>query len=190
MNFLTKNIDGVPAVQDGTWQDIIDEAGKHRRSVIEVREYDENAEISQQQRKWLHCAAGPIRELVRSGWSFREAKEYCKVEWGRQWFVVELTDDNVAKTDGVFRWECRDFKCRKIMHPMDILIDGDGERFCPHCKSDVYPIALKSIMGMSVKKINLWFAEIWAHFPKNEDGTARVQQPDPNWSKKVTKGST
>jgi hypothetical protein len=180
-------------VQNGaTWRNIFDLAGSFNRAIVEVREYDENAEISEQQRKWLHCEAGPIRELMRSGWSFREAKEHCKVEWGRPWFVVELTDDNFKDVDGIFRWECRKSLCRKIIHPLDVISDvstdtGEVIHVCPSCSSDIFPIALKSIMDVSVAKTNLWFAEIWAHFPKNEDGTPRVQQPDPNWSKKKEK---
>ena len=52
MIYHTKTIDGVPAVQDGKWQDIIDEAGKHRRSKITVESYSELKEWSGQQRKW------------------------------------------------------------------------------------------------------------------------------------------
>ena len=124
---------------------------------------------------------------MRSGWSFRDAKEHIKVEYGRQWFVVELTGDNFKNIDGVFRWECRKPTCRKLIHPLDIKSLYDGakiRKFCPHCsQSGVKPIAIKSIMDVSVKKTNLWFNEIFEHFPKKPDGTPRVPQPDPDWNK-------
>lgn len=179
--FITNTIDGVAAVQDNTWEDVQVEAAKHHRSAIEVRKYDEIAEISEQQRKWLHCKAGPIRELMREGWSFRDAKEYVKVEYGRQWFVVELTDKNCNEVDGVFRWECKRVACRKLIHPVDVLYYVDNyenapvKRQCPHCGNvQLKPIAIKSIMAVSVKNTNFWFAEIFDHMPK-------ILPPDPDW---------
>lgn len=50
--FTTKTIDGVPGVNDGKWQDIIDAAAKHHRSRVVVEGYSEDAEWSDQQRKW------------------------------------------------------------------------------------------------------------------------------------------
>ena len=50
--FVTNTIDGHPAVQDATWQDIIDEAGKHHRSKVTVESYSEAAEWSYQQCRW------------------------------------------------------------------------------------------------------------------------------------------
>lgn len=161
----------------------------HHKSRVTVEDLSK-IEISEAQRKWLHCEAGPIRELMRAGWSFREAKEHVKVEYGRQWLVRELTPQNFNVIDGVFRWECRKPTCRKLIHPMSSVIrDGGGAylRWCPHCNSLLYPIALRSIMDLSVKKTNLWYQEIFAHFPKNPDGTPRVPRPDPGWDKKKEK---
>lgn len=161
---------------------------KNHRSRVTVEDLDK-VEISEAQRHWLHCKAGPIRELMRAGWSFRDAKEHIKVEYGRQWFVVELTPDIFNKIDGVFRWECRKVTCRKLIHPMNsVSRDGGGKylRWCPHCGELLYPIAIKSIMDMSVKKIKLWMNEIFEHFPKNPDGTPRVPQPDSEWATKQT----
>ncbi len=53
MKYLTKTIDGLPAVQGGKWQDIIYEAGKHHRSQITVESYSELKEWSEGQRKWF-----------------------------------------------------------------------------------------------------------------------------------------
>ncbi len=175
----------------GPWKAIQTEAAKHHRARITVESYTDSDEISDKQRGWIHCKAGPIQELMREGWSFREAKEHLKIEYGRQWFVVELTGENFKDIDGIFRFECKTVLCRKLIHPMDALrfTTATGDiRFCPYCNSEsLKPVAIKSIMDVSVKNTNLWFAEIFAHFPKNHDGSLRIQQPDPEWSKKLKK---
>lgn len=176
--FAGITVDGQPAAG---WKRIYAACAKHHRFVVEVRKRDDVAEISEQQRKWLHCEAGPIRELMRGGWSFREAKEHVKVEYGRQWFVVELTNKNCGTAEGVFRWECRKSVCRKMVHPLHTKAQRSyTNRYCPHCLeqrgvwSDLYPVVIKSIMDVSVKHTNLWFDEIFAHMPK-------ILPPDPDW---------
>ena len=61
--FITKAYDGVPAIADATWQDVIDEAGKHRRSRIVVEDYSEAKEWSHQQRKWWKGVLLPALEM-------------------------------------------------------------------------------------------------------------------------------
>ncbi len=76
------------------------------------------------------------------------------------------------------------------MHPLEVVRIGHMDssiRRCPNCESEVFPVAIKSIMNVSVKNTNLWFKEIFAHFPKNEDESPRIQEPDPEWSKKLKK---
>lgn len=195
MKFYTKLFDSKPAVKDPhRWKDIVECAGMYDRAVIEVREYDENAEISEDQRKWLHCEAGPIRLIINQyHWSFRDSKEYCKVEWGRQWFVVELTDENIDKTDGIFRWECRKSTCRKLHHATEAVYDvstetGEVIRVCPNCTGDLYPIAIKSIMKVSHTKVNLWFREMIEHFPRHPESKEQILfAPDKEWFKNKEK---
>ena len=50
--YITRLIDDLPAVEDATWRDIYNEAGKLRRSLITVEDYSEAKEWSEQQRKW------------------------------------------------------------------------------------------------------------------------------------------
>lgn len=166
----------------------IDKAiASNHKSQVTIEDFAK-VEISDAQRSWLHCEAGPIQELMRAGWSFREAKEHVKVEYGRQWFVVDLTPENFNKIDGVFRWECRKSLCRKLIHPIGVKFahSEDGVtpdmRICPYCQSldSLHPIAIKSIMDLSVKKTNMWFNEIFAHMPN-------ILQPDPDWDKKPSK---
>ena len=178
MIFFTKLFDKVPAVQDGkTWKNIYGEAGRHHRSIIEIKEYNENSEISDQQRKWLHCKAGPIRELVKTGWGFDDAKLHLKVAHGREWFVTYVTPDNYHKLKGDLYWECEGLMCRKLIHPA-IVEYADSKRVCPFCKKpDIRLIAVKSIMNVSVKNTTEWFHNIWDKFP-------RIKRPDPNWPRK------
>lgn len=185
--FITKTVDGlVSSKVTDLYEEIKKEAAKFHRARITIED-DEKLEISEKQSHWLHCKAGPVRELMRDGWSFRNAKEHCKVEWGREWFVVRLTNENYKETKGVFRYECKAVLCRKLIHPLDIRrSDDESQRpLCPHCGLLTVPIAIKSIMDIPVSNINLWFDEIFEHFPKNADGTVRVKQPDKNWRKKL-----
>ena len=191
MDFITNKVGEVAAMQDHHWSDVQVAAARFKRARIIVESYSEEKEISDQQRKWLHCKDGPIRERMKEGWSFREAKEYVKTEYGREWFVVELDEENINTTKGVFRWECRNVDCRKVMHPMDVDLIQDELtseffRFCPNCWetkgqiNGVYPIAIRSIMDVSVKKTNMWFDENFAHMPK-------IKPPDSDWKESTKK---
>lgn len=61
--FITKTFEGVPAIADGKWQDVIDEAAKQRRSKITVEDYSEAKEWSDQQRKWWKGVLLPALEM-------------------------------------------------------------------------------------------------------------------------------
>ncbi len=50
--FITRTVDGLAAVDDATWEKIQAEAATHRRSRVIVESYSEDAEWSDQQRKW------------------------------------------------------------------------------------------------------------------------------------------
>lgn len=50
--FITRTIDGVAAVDDGKWQDVLTEAAKHRRCKVSVESFSEDAEWSQYQCAW------------------------------------------------------------------------------------------------------------------------------------------
>lgn len=185
--FITTQIeeDGVKvaSVVDGDWDGIQKAAAEHHVARITI-ENNEKLEISEQQRKWLHCKAGPIRKLMEGGWSFREAKEHLKAEYGREWFVVELTNKNFKEIDGIFRYECKAVLCRKLIHPMDIITSDCNcqRKLCPFCGKITKPVALKSIMDVSTRNINLWFSEIFAHMKD-------IEQPNPEWEKEDKKNS-
>jgi len=51
-SYITTKIDDNAAVEDGTWEDIQAEAASHRRSRVTVESYSEEAEWSDQQRKF------------------------------------------------------------------------------------------------------------------------------------------
>lgn len=50
--FITRKVDNVAAVDDGTWGDIQAEAASHRRSKVTVESFSGEAEWSEQQRRW------------------------------------------------------------------------------------------------------------------------------------------
>jgi len=134
--------------------------------------------ISAQQRKWLHCKAGPVRVLIGQGWSTESAKLFLKVRYGRSFFVTEITDDNAGKAIGVFYWECRRANCSNTFLPNQVIISNE-ERLCPNCfGNDLRPIAVKSIMDVAVSDIGLWFENIFDAYP-------RIQPPNPQWKQKA-----
>ncbi len=61
--FITRTIEGHAAVDDHTWQDILDEAASHHRSKIAVEDYSEAKEWSDQQRKWWKGVLLPALEM-------------------------------------------------------------------------------------------------------------------------------
>ncbi len=182
--FRGKTEDNHPVCKWNGVGGVYEECVKHKQFIVEVREYSEKAEISDGQRKWLHCEEGPIRELVRLGWSFKDAKNHLKIAHGRQWFVKDVTEQNFQKVKGELFWECQIAVCRKLAHPaiMEFIDRTTGPvRVCPFCYSDdIKLIAIQSIMDKSIGITNKWFDEIFAAYPK-------ILPPDPNWKKKKGK---
>lgn len=175
--FYSKLIGGRPAAN---WPAIQAEAGKYGRALIEICDADaaeaeaKKAEISDQQRKWLHCKAGPVRALMADGWGSDDAKNHLKVKHGRDIFVREVTEENFKKAKGELFWECQIAVCRKLIHPA-IVVFQDGKRACPICGSEeIKLIAIRSIMDTSVKKINKWFDNIFSAMPG-------IKPPNPDW---------
>jgi hypothetical protein len=71
------------------WPTIQREAAKHPRFVIEVREYNEAAEISLKQMAYFHAVVVPL--FVKE---FGDSPQYwenkLKIECGSKWFMPEL----------------------------------------------------------------------------------------------------
>ena len=95
-DFRTKTIDGKPCTD---WKAIYKEAAKHLQSIITVKKYDPEKEVSDKQMAYLHAVVFPTF-----------AGEYhCSVLWaeitlkrccGEQWMVkrVEKTELILSKT--------------------------------------------------------------------------------------------
>lgn len=60
--FITRKVDDAAAVDNGTWDDIQAEAASHRRSRVTVESFSEEAEWSEQQRKWWKGVLLPALE--------------------------------------------------------------------------------------------------------------------------------
>lgn len=70
------------------WPAIQAEAGRHERFIVEVREYDEQREISLRQMAYLHAVVFPlIAETMGS--SLWEAEYWCKRMCGEQWQLIK-----------------------------------------------------------------------------------------------------
>lgn len=61
--FITRTIDGLAAVEDGNWREILAEAATHRRSRVLVESFSEDAEWSEQQCKWWKGVLLPALEM-------------------------------------------------------------------------------------------------------------------------------
>lgn len=142
---------------------------------VEAIKHDSRSCISKKQNGWLHCKEGPIMYLVGDGWDFYEAKRFLKVKYGRKIFVRDMTNENCTKAKGVFFWECRLAKCRKIVHPQGVIIN-DNRRLCPDCHSKLFPIIIKSINQVAPSRIKVWNESIWEAYPL-------IKKPDPEWYK-------
>jgi len=148
---------------------------QYHRFGIEIFDLD-TREISEQQRKWLHCDNGPIRRVMKSEkMTFMDAKVFLKVRFGRSFFVKLITADNCNKIEGTPYFEC--LTCHEIIHVAKLNYEK-GERCCPECGSiELQLIAVGSSEAVSIKIINMWFDEIFSKIPG-------LEEPDPKWKEK------
>lgn len=83
MIFHTTQMDGQAA---GPWKAIQAAAAKHHRAIVEVREYDPDAEVSDQQRKYWFAV--PVEHYAEwTGYDKRSAERELKLKFADQWFV-------------------------------------------------------------------------------------------------------
>ena len=148
------------------WPEIYRECEKYSRFIIEVREYDENAEISDQQRKWLHGKMGPIHHYMKDKRAtFADAKNFVKVRYGREWLVTVITNENIDNAVGVPYWECKQTQCQEVFHIAKALTEP-GKKTCCKCGSEnIQLIAIRSTMDVSIHQTYLWFNEIFDKIP-------------------------
>ena len=88
MIFHGQTIDKQPATN---WKAIQDECALYNRFTIEVTEFNEEREISNQQMKYLHAAVFPLI-AERFHMSELEAEDHCKALCGEHWFVKKIGD--------------------------------------------------------------------------------------------------
>lgn len=161
------------------WPKLYKLCEQYHRFGIEVFDLD-TREISDQQRKWLHCDNGPIHRLMAEGWSFKDAKNHLKRAYGKHLFIKYITGKNFKTATGEVWWECQVAFCNTLIHPVNIGYKN-GKRCCPLCGSHkIKLIAMKSIMDLSVKKTNQWFDAIF-------DAMPNLPKPDPDWKENKNK---
>lgn len=124
MRIIGKTINGQPVCQ---WPELHKECARHERFVIEVRKYDEQAEISRQQMAYLHAAVFPALAEY-TGVSELMAETILKIKCGEQWFIRVLDGKKLigSKTDLTVKqtskwmeniWEYLDKVGCKVMPP-------------------------------------------------------------------------
>ena len=173
--FKTVTMDGLAA---GLWDDIKTEAAKYPRSLITVERFNPERAISAQQMKWVHCEDGPIRIYSEIGHSLAESENYLKRQCGRQWFIVDITDDNWWESTGEIYYECRHSLCGQIFRP-NLVRCIAGILRCKECGGkDIHLIAIKSKTGLTVNETTDWFNNM---FDFMESIGHPVSKPNKNW---------
>jgi hypothetical protein len=84
--FTGKTIDNKPQAQ---WPSIYAACRKHERFTVEIRKYDEQAEISRNQMAYLHAVIIPLFSNY-TGDSQQYWENKLKLECGSKWFKPEI----------------------------------------------------------------------------------------------------
>lgn len=155
-------------------------------SVVEVRKYDKQKEISLAQMAYIHCENGPIKMYAKEhGYSSLEAELILKRECGEHLFIHELKGDNWFKMMeklGAAYFECLNPMCRRLTYP-DKIKKIDMVRICPNCNTK-HPriIFILSKTELTTKQTTEWIENMynWLRDMHN----IQVELPDQEWRSK------
>jgi hypothetical protein len=83
MRFIGETIDDTPCTD---WQGIHKDCARHKRFTVDIREFNEEREVTDQQFAYLHAVVFP---LLAKEWNTSEedAEFECKKRWGEQWLI-------------------------------------------------------------------------------------------------------
>ena len=110
------------------WPRIQLEAAQYPRFIVEVRKYDETAEISIQQMRYLHAVI--IKEFAKQmGFSDWYVKLWLKREYGRQFFMADVVEGEDRR--GQIMFECQNTFCNHLFY-LPHRVKGD-KFLCPEC---------------------------------------------------------
>jgi hypothetical protein len=91
VNYLGKTENNQPIAN---WKAVYANCAKYARFVVEVREYDEQKEISLQQMKYMHSVVFPaLAQYV--GCSELMAEIMLKKKCGEQWFIQKIDGNEI-----------------------------------------------------------------------------------------------
>lgn len=91
MQYKGKTVDKQPACN---WKAVYRDCAKYQQFIIEVREYNEEKEISRQQMAYLHAVVFPaLADHV--GCSELMAEIILKKKSGEQWFIQEIDGNEI-----------------------------------------------------------------------------------------------
>lgn len=131
------------------WKHIYAECKKHEQFIVEIRKYDEDTEISDQQRKYFHAV--PVKHYAEhTGHSMLKAKILLKRHIAPDLFMKNVRPKESRR--GSIMFECTDAYCKDLMYlPAQ---DEHGAYVCPLCHSDVRMFFMLSIMELKIKQVN------------------------------------
>lgn len=171
--FKTKRIDGKAAAN---WPAIQLAAAKHEQSIIEVRAYDPEKEISDAQMRYFHACI--IKEYsAHTGNSAWESEQWLKREAGEQWFMQEIKPEEARR--GTVMFECLNPYCRKLFVVPKRGTHGD--LYCPNdsCRwGDVRLFFMLSKTELSTRDFNEYLQNCWDFMASIN---RPVQPPDKAW---------
>jgi len=90
MQYKGKTVDKQPTCN---WKAVYRDCAKHQQFIVEIREYNEEKEISRQQMKYLHAVIIPLF-VDYTGDSPQYWENKLKLECGSKWFKPEIINVN------------------------------------------------------------------------------------------------
>lgn len=158
------------------WPAIYKACAKHEQFIIDVRAYDPEKEISDQQMKYYHAVI--IKEYSgHTGSSLWESEQFLKREAGEQWFMQEIRPEESRR--GLVMFECLNPHCRKLF-----LVPRRGVGGVYHCPGDlcgsdnIRMFFMLSKTELSTKDFGEYLHNCWDFMASIN---RPVLPPDKNW---------
>ena len=168
--FKGRTVDNQPTAK---WPAIYKACKKHERFLVEIRKYDEAAEISLQQMRYWHSM--PVKLYSEhTGNSLWVSEQWLKRECGSQWFLLEVEEEESRR--GQIMFECQDPNCRHLF-----ILPGKmrGKYVCPNCKN--HNIRMFFMLSKTELSVNDMMQVLQNMFDFMSSINCECLPPDPNW---------
>jgi hypothetical protein len=171
-SFKGRTIDGQPSA---VWPKIYAACAKHDRFIVDIRKYDESAEISIQQMKYWHST--PVKLYAEhTGNSTWLSEQWLKRECGEQWFMQEVKEEESRR--GRIMFECMNVHCRHLF-TIPRRSGVTSEYVCPLCER--HTIRMFFMLSKTELKVNDFIQVLQNTWDFMESINCRCPPPDPNW---------